>query len=80
MQKIKITKPTLILRDFKQLESDKNVWIKKTASNCSYTYYTYKYYWKERVLEIVARDCVGFIIYIVKITNELDIYKEIMIN
>lgn len=80
MSKIKITKPTLLLHNFVRSEDNKNIWIKKTASNCSYTYYTYKYYWKERVLEIVARDCVGFIIYIVKITNELDIYKEIMIN
>lgn len=80
MSKIKITKPTLLLHNFVRSEDNKNIWIKKTASNCSYTYYTYKYYWKEHVLEIVARDCVGFIIYIVKITNELDIYKKIMIN
>lgn len=69
----KITKPTLLLHNFKQLESDKNVWV-KTSPKSPFTSFLYKYYWKERVLIIMTHENFW------KITNELDAYKEILIS
>ena len=76
----KITKSTLLLRNFKQLESDKNVWIKWVSIRHSYDALKYTYHWKERILKYACYDCVGFIQYTAQICNEQEAYKEILIS
>ena len=56
---------------------DKNIWIKRTASSQSYTNYRYKYYWRERKLEVFGTDCVGFVTTHFEILDEFDIINEI---
>lgn len=75
-----ITKSTLLLRDFKQLESDKNIWTKWVPIRRSYDALLYKYHWKERILEYTCYDCVGSVQYTGQISNEHEAYKEIIIS
>ena len=76
----KITKSTLLLRNFKQLESDKNVWIKWVSIRHSHDALKYTYHWKKRILKYACYDCVGFIQYTAQICNEQEAYKEILIS
>ena len=76
----KITKSTLLLRNFKQLESDKNVWIKWVSIRHSHDALKYTYHWNERILKYACYDCVGFIQYTAQICNEQEAYKEILIS
>lgn len=79
-KKRKITKPTLLLRDFKQKVEDKNIWTKWVPIRCSHDALLYKYHWKERILEYTCYDCVGSVQYTGQICNEHEAYKEIIIN
>lgn len=78
--KRRITKSTLLLRNFKQLESNKNIWTKWVPIRHSHDALLYKYHWKERILEYTCYDCVGFVQYTGQIYNEHEAYKEIIIN
>ena len=80
LKKRKITKPTLLLRDFKQIESDKNIWIKWVPIRHSHNALKYIYHWKERILEYICYDCLGCVQYTGQICNEHEAYKEIIIN
>lgn len=73
----KISKLNLLLHGFK-LSDDINIWIKQVRIKHSHDSMVYKYYWKERILEFICRDCVGFVIHSGQICNEYNIYKEIM--
>ena len=78
--KRKITKIDLQLRDFKQMVDDKNIWIKWAPIRHSRDALKYIYHWKERILEYICYDCVGFIEYNGQICNEYNAYKEIITN
>lgn len=80
LKRRKITKPTLLLRDFKQLENDKNVWIKRVPIRHSHDMLIYTYHWKERILKYTCYDCVWSVQYTGQICNEHEAYKEIIIN
>lgn len=80
LKKRKITKPTLLLHNFKQLESDKNIWIKRVPIRHSHDALIYTYQWKERILKYTCYDCVGFVEYTGQICNEHEAYKEIIIS
>ena len=76
MNRRKITKNFLMTYGFKN-DLNKNIWEKRTTSSQSYTYYRYKYYWRERKLEVFGTDCVGFITTKFEILDEFDIINEI---
>lgn len=75
-----ITKSTLRLHGFKQTEGDKNIWFKQGTIRHSHDGMTYKYYWKEHILEFICRDCVGFVQYTGQIDDERKAYSEILNN
>ena len=77
MSRRRITKIFLINHGFKN-DLDKNIWVKRTASSQSYTNYRYKYYWRERKLEVFGTDCVGFVTTHFEILDEFDILNEII--
>lgn len=76
--KRKITAMNLKLHNFKQMVEDKNIWTKWVSIRHSHDALLYKYHWKERVLEYICYDYVGFVQYNEQICNEHDAYKEIM--
>ena len=73
-----ITKSILRLHGFKQTEDDKNIWFRQGTIRYSHDGMTYKYYWKERILKLICLDCVGFVNYILQMTDERKAYSEIL--
>ena len=60
------------------MTDDKNIWIKWAPIRHSHNALKYIYHWKERILEYICYDCVGFIEYTGQICNENEAYKEII--
>ena len=73
-----ITKFDLRLHKFEQSEDDKNIWIRIGPIRYSHNSMIYKYYWKERILKYICRDCFGFVEYIGQICDEREAYSEIL--